>query len=161
MTQHDSRNFLWRYPDNLNEPTTESTMRVLPLLSAIAAACLAAASAYSAEPPQVASVSAQTSHDRVITRSELRDKIAGAWLGQMTGVYFGLPFELLYFKDPVPFDVNRFYNTRNKENTKFFGTVQTSAPRCSRGLARSIRLAVQGDSSLGELVIPITRVGYA
>lgn len=62
--------------------------------------------------------SAQTSHERIITRSELRDKIQGGWLGQMTGNYFGFPFELIYFQDPVPFDVNRFYNTRNKGDAK-------------------------------------------
>lgn len=69
-------------------------------------------------PLLVTCVSAQAQQERVITRSELRDKILGEWLGQMTGNYFGLPFELLYFKDPVPFDVDRFYNTRNKGNAR-------------------------------------------
>ncbi len=69
-------------------------MKKTPCLFGVKLTCLSALSAYPAEPPLVASASAQTSHERVISRSELRDKIAGAWLGQMTGVYFGLPFEL-------------------------------------------------------------------
>lgn len=56
------------------------------------------------------SASAQTLHERVITHSELRDKIMGEWLGQMIGLYFGLPFELLYFKDPVPIDYGSEYS---------------------------------------------------
>ena len=84
----------------------------------IGSLCLAAAAVCSAETPSPASESGQASQERVISRSALRDKIAGAWLGQMTGVYFGLPFELLYFAEPVPFDVTRFYNTRNKGDAR-------------------------------------------
>lgn len=63
-------------------------------------------------------MSVQIIQERVIIRSELRDKILGEWIGQMTGAYFGLPFELLYFKDPVPFEVNKFYTARNKMEVK-------------------------------------------
>lgn len=50
---------------------------------------------------------------REITRQQLEDKIAGLWLGQLTGNYFGFPFELLYIEEPVPVDVDRFYTQRN------------------------------------------------
>ncbi len=59
-------------------------------------------------------VGAQTPKTREITRSELENKIAGYWLGQLTGNYFGFPFELLYIQNPVPVDVDKFYTQRNK-----------------------------------------------
>lgn len=61
----------------------------------------------------VSVVEAQDSRTREITRSELENKIAGYWLGQLTGNYFGFPFELLYIEEPVPVDVNKFYTQRN------------------------------------------------
>jgi len=59
-------------------------------------------------------VEAQSPDTKEITRNELENKIAGYWLGQLTGDYFGFPFELLYIEDPVPVDVDKFYTQRNK-----------------------------------------------
>ena len=55
---------------------------------------------------------------REITRNELKNKIRGYWLGQLTGNYFGFPFELLYIQDPVPVDVDKFYTERNNGDLK-------------------------------------------
>jgi len=93
-------------------------MRHKSTCAIIAALSWVASTVFSVDPSSPVSDSDQTVQARVISRSELRDKIAGAWLGQMTGVYYGLPFELLYFAEPVPFDVTRFYNTRNKGDAK-------------------------------------------
>jgi ADP-ribosylglycohydrolase len=59
-------------------------------------------------------IEAQVSQTRVITRNELKDKISGYWIGQLTGNYFGFPFELLYNEEPVPIDVDTFYTAKNK-----------------------------------------------
>ncbi len=63
-------------------------------------------------------VEAQDFRTREITRSELEDKISGYWIGQLTGNYFGFPFELLYNHKPVPFDVNKFFTSRNKGDVR-------------------------------------------
>lgn len=51
---------------------------------------------------------------REITRNTLEDKVSGYWIGQLTGNYFGFPFELLYNDKPVPIDVDKFFTSRNK-----------------------------------------------
>jgi hypothetical protein len=55
---------------------------------------------------------------REITRAELEDKVAGYWLGQIIGNYFGFPFELLYIEEPVPVTVDKFFTQRNNGNIK-------------------------------------------
>ena len=47
---------------------------------------------------------------RKISQEELRDKIAGYWIGQCVGNYLGFPFEGTYEKDPVPVLVDRYYS---------------------------------------------------
>ena len=46
---------------------------------------------------------------RKITQEELRDKIAGYWIGQCTGNYMGFPFEGTYQEEPVPVFIDRYY----------------------------------------------------
>jgi hypothetical protein len=41
-------------------------------------------------------VEAQSVEPGAITRSELKNKIAGYWVGQLTGDYFGFPCESRY-----------------------------------------------------------------
>lgn len=48
--------------------------------------------------------------EREISREELKDKIAGYWIGQLVGNYMGFPFENVYQDEPVPVFVNRYYN---------------------------------------------------
>ncbi len=51
---------------------------------------------------------AQTKH--TISKSALRDKIHGYWIGQLVGNYVGFPFENLYSDDAIPILVDRYYN---------------------------------------------------
>lgn len=44
-----------------------------------------------------------------ISEDELRDKIAGYWIGQCVGNYMGFPFEGTYTEEPVPIFVDRYY----------------------------------------------------
>lgn len=37
-----------------------------------------------------------------ISKTELKDKIAGAWIGQMVGNIYGLPFENKFVDEPAP-----------------------------------------------------------
>ena len=46
---------------------------------------------------------------RKISQEELRDKIAGYWIGQCAGNYMGFPFEGTYEEKPVPVFVDRYY----------------------------------------------------
>ncbi len=48
--------------------------------------------------------------ERVISESDLIDKISGFWIGQLVGNYMGFPFESLYEKEPIPFEVDRYYS---------------------------------------------------
>jgi len=50
-----------------------------------------------------------TPTQRTITEFELRDKIAGYWIGQCVGNYLGFPFESTYLEEPVPVFVDRYY----------------------------------------------------
>ncbi len=45
-------------------------------------------------------VSAANAAQKKITMAELRDKIAGAWIGQMVGNIYGLPFENKFIENP-------------------------------------------------------------
>ncbi len=45
-----------------------------------------------------------------ITKKELKDKIAGYWIGQLAGNYIGFPFENLYDTVPIPVFINRYFN---------------------------------------------------
>ena len=47
---------------------------------------------------------AQTAGTRTISLSDLRDKIAGGWAGQMIGVSFGAPTEFRYREQTIPKD---------------------------------------------------------
>ncbi|MBM3288588.1 MAG: ADP-ribosylglycohydrolase family protein, partial [Candidatus Hydrogenedentes bacterium] len=51
--------------------------------------------------------------ERAITETELTDKIAGFWIGQLVGNYIGFPFECVYIEEPIPFDVDRIYSFRD------------------------------------------------
>lgn len=48
-------------------------------------------------------------NQRVISKDELRDKIAGYWIGQCVGNFMGFPFEGTYLEEPVPVLVDRYY----------------------------------------------------
>jgi hypothetical protein len=50
---------------------------------------------------------------RTIPQDELRDKIAGYWIGQLVGNYLGFPFEGTYTETPVPVFVDRYYDFRD------------------------------------------------
>lgn len=66
----------------------------------------------------VSPVFGHIANKRIISKSDLRDKIAGYWLGQIVGNHFGFPFELLYTTNPVPFDITRFYTGRDRGDYK-------------------------------------------
>ncbi len=53
-----------------------------------------------------------------ISRDELRDKIAGYWIGQCVGNYMGFPFEGTYLEDPVPVFVDRYYQFNDADSLK-------------------------------------------
>ena len=53
-----------------------------------------------------------------ISKSELRDKIAGAWIGQMIGNIYGLPFEGKLIDEPAPESGFPFGYTKNLEKLK-------------------------------------------
>ena len=48
-----------------------------------------------------------------ISKAELKDKIAGAWLGQMVGNIYGLPHENKYVDQPAPESRFPFGYTKN------------------------------------------------
>lgn len=48
-----------------------------------------------------------------ISQQELRDKIAGYWIGQLVGNYMGFPFEWMYFEQPAPVFIDRYYNVND------------------------------------------------
>jgi hypothetical protein len=41
---------------------------------------------------------------REISESELRSKIDGWWIGQLVGNFMGLPFEFVYYNEPMPIE---------------------------------------------------------
>ncbi len=47
-------------------------------------------------------LSGQTVHYKTIPMEVLKDKIAGAWIGQMIGNIYGLPHENKYINEPGP-----------------------------------------------------------
>lgn len=53
---------------------------------------------------------------KTITETELRDKIAGYWIGQLTGNYIGFPFENMYDYEPIPVFVDRFMNYKDADS---------------------------------------------
>ena len=57
------------------------------------------------------------SMERIITQKDLRSKIEGYWLGQMVGNFMGYPFENLYYDEPVPFLVQRYYFWRTDRDS--------------------------------------------
>lgn len=50
---------------------------------------------------------------RTITEKELKEKIAGYWIGQLAGNYIGFPFENLYTEEPIPVFVDRYMNYKD------------------------------------------------
>ncbi len=50
--------------------------------------------------------------EKLISETELRNKIAGYWMGQIVGNYVGFPFESLYNEKtgPMPVSINRYVN---------------------------------------------------
>lgn len=50
---------------------------------------------------------------RTIPQDELRDKIAGYWIGQLVGNYLGFPFEGTYTAEAVPVFIDRYYDFRD------------------------------------------------
>ncbi len=50
---------------------------------------------------------------RKISQEELRDKIAGYWIGQCVGNYMGFPFEGTYLENAVPVLVDRYYSFKD------------------------------------------------
>jgi hypothetical protein len=57
--------------------------------------------------------SAFTQSYRTIPQDDLRDKIAGYWIGQLVGNFLGFPFEGTYTEEPVPVFVDRYYDFRD------------------------------------------------
>ncbi len=55
---------------------------------------------------------------REISRKELRDKIAGFWIGQLVGNYLGLPFENAYVEEPVPVLVDKYFTPQNADGVR-------------------------------------------
>lgn len=53
-----------------------------------------------------------------ISKDVLRDKIAGAWIGQMVGNIYGLPFENDFIDEPAPESEFPFGYTKNIEKLK-------------------------------------------
>jgi ADP-ribosylglycohydrolase len=49
---------------------------------------------------------------RPLLESELKDKIAGYWLGQLAGNYMGFPYENIYTDQPIPLFIDRYYDFR-------------------------------------------------
>ena len=49
---------------------------------------------------------------REIKVSELKDKIAGYWIGQLIGNYLGFPFENIYTDQPIPVFIDKYYDFR-------------------------------------------------
>lgn len=58
------------------------------------------------------SIHAQAQHFRRISEPELKDKIAGYWLGQLAGNYMGFPYENIYTDKPIPVFIDRYYDFR-------------------------------------------------
>lgn len=50
-----------------------------------------------------------------ISQEELKDKIAGYWMGQLVGNYVGFPFENLYDEEPIPVFVDRYMNYQDAD----------------------------------------------
>ncbi len=50
-----------------------------------------------------------------ISETDLKDKIHGYWIGQLTGNYIGFPFENLYDEEPIPVFIDRYYTFKDAE----------------------------------------------
>ncbi|MDA0327211.1 MAG: ADP-ribosylglycohydrolase family protein [Bacteroidetes bacterium] len=58
------------------------------------------------------------SQERKISEDELKDKISGFWIGQLTGNYLGLPFENRYVEEPIPILIDRIYTYKDDASLK-------------------------------------------
>jgi hypothetical protein len=58
---------------------------------------------------------AVNAQERAISEKELHDKISAFWLGQLVGIFYGLPFENNYIDEPIPFLVDRVYTFKDDE----------------------------------------------
>ncbi|MCB1123841.1 MAG: ADP-ribosylglycohydrolase family protein, partial [Verrucomicrobiae bacterium] len=61
------------------------------------------------------STSGWSAETRTISQEKLRDKIYGYWIGQLAGNYMGFPFENLYLDEPIPIDIDRYFDFRDAE----------------------------------------------
>jgi ADP-ribosylglycohydrolase len=59
-------------------------------------------------------VSFGVAQELTISRKELKEKIAGYWMGQIVGNYMGFPFENLYDEEtgPIPVDITQYLSCR-------------------------------------------------
>ena len=48
-----------------------------------------------------------------LSEKDLKSKIEGYWLGQLVGNYMGFPFEFVYYEEPVPVLIDRYYSHRD------------------------------------------------
>ena len=55
---------------------------------------------------------------KTISKTELRNKIEGFWLGQLVGNYMGFPFEFVFSEDPSPVFIDRYYNVTDSAGIK-------------------------------------------
>ena len=55
-------------------------------------------------------VSFGMAQERTISQKELKEKIAGYWMGQTVGNYMGFPFEDIYDEEtgPMPVDITQY-----------------------------------------------------
>jgi hypothetical protein len=47
---------------------------------------------------------------REITEADLLDRLDGWWTGQLVGNFMGLPFEFVYYEEPMPIEPQKIYN---------------------------------------------------
>jgi ADP-ribosylglycohydrolase len=76
-----------------------------------------------------------------LPKSQLRDKIAGFWQGQLVGNFMGLPFENSYTDDAIPFLVTEYYSWSNMPKDARF------AKGDMRGAVREVANTFQGSWS--------------
>ncbi|CAE8595171.1 unnamed protein product [Polarella glacialis] len=50
---------------------------------------------------------------KTITELELKDKLEGFWVGQLVGNFMGLPFEFVYWDEPMPALPDRYYDEQS------------------------------------------------
>lgn len=56
--------------------------------------------------------------EKIISESELKNRIAGFWIGQLVGNYMGFPFESTYLNEPIPIDIDRYYTFQDDDSLR-------------------------------------------